>query len=79
MYVLVNETNYAVLNISHFPAGEYSVELSDITGRVLYSSRQNVSGVSERIEIPYVPENAGLYLITMKGNSISRTLKYFAR
>jgi len=79
MYVSVNETNYAVLNISHFPAGEYSVELSDITGRVLYSSLQNVSGVSERIEIPYVPENAGLCLITMKGNSISRTLKYFAR
>ena len=79
MYVSVNEANYPVLNISHFPAGKYFVELSDLTGRVLFASRNDVSGDSENIEIPYIPENAGLYLITLKGDNVSRTLKYFAR
>ncbi|HCB63306.1 MAG: hypothetical protein A2W93_10965 [Bacteroidetes bacterium GWF2_43_63] len=78
MYLSV-ENNFPVLNISHFPEGLYAIELTDITGRTLYASQSELSGTSDRVEIPFISENAGLYLITIKGNDLSRTLKYFAR
>ncbi|HPE99168.1 MAG TPA: C10 family peptidase [Bacteroidales bacterium] len=79
MYISVNENSFPVLTVNQFPAGTYSIELCDITGRLLYSTTKNISGLKEQTEIPYMPENAGLYLITLKGNNISQTLKYFAR
>lgn len=79
IYLSVDANNFPTLNISNFPEGLYSIELNDITGRSLYESKNELSSDSQRIKIPFIPENSGLYLITLKGNNLSRTLKYFAR
>lgn len=79
MYVSLNENSFPVLNISNFPSGQYTVELCDLTGRVLFSDLNNLTGSVDRIEIPLRPENAGLYLISLKGQKMSRTIKFIAR
>ncbi|MPM24343.1 hypothetical protein SDC9_70825 [bioreactor metagenome] len=79
MYISLNENSFPVLTISNFPSGEYSVELCDLTGRVLFADQKTLSGANDRIEILYRPENAGLYLISLNGQKLSRTLKFFAR
>jgi len=78
MYVAAENT-FPTLHLSHFPAGQYQISLTDLTGRMLYESKHELSATNEKIVIPFTPENSGLYLISLKGNNISRTLKYFSR
>lgn len=79
MYLYVNESNHAVLHFENFPETDYSVTLSDLTGRVLYETSYNIDGIQNELEIPFIPSSEGLYLINLSSSELNKTIRYFAR
>ncbi|MEZ4776924.1 MAG: T9SS type A sorting domain-containing protein [Bacteroidia bacterium] len=62
-----------VIEIEGVQVNHFSVELADLTGRVIYQTTQNKSTPTLQINLPALP--GGIYLLKLSSESGTRTLK----
>lgn len=76
MYVFADGDNQ-YLQVNSFPEGEYSISLTDITGRTISQRKISILSSSSTINLNTSSLSNGMYFCTISNTEIKKTLKFF--